>query len=566
MSYKALYRKYRPVSFDDVVGQEHITNTIRQELDSGKIFHAYLFTGTRGTGKTTCAKILAKAVNCLSPVNGNPCGECETCKAIENGDITDIVEMDAASNNGVDDIRELREQINFTPASAKYRVYIIDEVHMLSLSAFNALLKTLEEPPAHVIFILATTEVHKLPSTILSRCQRFDFKRIDPEIICKRLKHVADNEGFTITDNAAKMIAALADGGMRDALSTLDICVSASSDITEETVEKTCGMAGNEYLLLLADSIIRTDAAKALLLLNDIYNSSVDMLRLLSDLILHFRNLMIIKTVKSGSLPIVCSPSHLEKLKAQADNCTTEAIMVILRILQDTLPKMQTGNRRTEMELSLLKLCKPELRADTDTLTQRIAELERAVKNGITSIPAPAAQVCDTVAEVAEPAEMQAQEPKDEPEEEFIPLIEDEAAIPAEEIFDEPEIIPQTDEIPAETAAIPPDAAQKIDDIKWSAVLSELSKSAPLLGGILNNSHAYIEGTRLLVDSENPQFADMMNTSGGVYRNRLRAAAEVVLGASYSLGPYKKPVAESADPLDKLRNKLKALEVPNTKN
>ena len=245
MAYQALYRKYRPVTFSDVIGQEHITTTLKNELYSNKIVHAYLFTGTRGTGKTTCAKILAKAVNCLSPKDGDPCGECEMCQAIANGEVTDIYEIDAASNNGVDDIRDLRDQVNFLPSMGKYRVYIIDEVHMLSLPAFNALLKTLEEPPEHVIFILATTEVHKLPATILSRCQRFDFRRIDPEKICERIQSIAQLEGLTVTDDAATLIAAAADGGMRDALSILDLCLFNNTNIDEDVVASVCAMAVN---------------------------------------------------------------------------------------------------------------------------------------------------------------------------------------------------------------------------------------------------------------------------------------------------------------------------------
>ena len=238
MSYQALYRKYRPQTFSDVVGQEHITETLKNELSAGKVTHAYLFTGTRGTGKTSTAKILAKAVNCLNPKNGDPCLECESCLSVANGENTDIVEIDAASNNSVDSIRELRDQVNFAPASSKYRVYIIDEVHMLTISAFNALLKTLEEPPEHVIFILATTEVHKLPATILSRCQRFDFRRIDPERICERIQYIAGKEGLTVTDGAASLIAAAADGGMRDALSILDLCASGSKNIDEEKSDR----------------------------------------------------------------------------------------------------------------------------------------------------------------------------------------------------------------------------------------------------------------------------------------------------------------------------------------
>ena len=318
MAYQALYRKYRPITFSQVIGQEHITQTLKNELSSQKIVHAYLFTGTRGTGKTSCAKILAKAVNCLSPVDGDPCGKCEMCKAIADGKITDICEIDAASNNGVDDIRDLRDQVNFLPAAAKYRVYIIDEVHMLSIGAFNALLKTLEEPPEHVIFILATTEVHKLPATILSRCQRFDFKRIQHSAICERIRQIADAEGFKVTDDAATLIASASDGGMRDALSILDLCVSGDKIIDEDTVASVCSMAGNDYLLKLANFIKIGDTQNALLLIDELHNSSVDMLRLLSEIIKHFRDLMIIKTVKGENIPIVSSKERLTAITAQA--------------------------------------------------------------------------------------------------------------------------------------------------------------------------------------------------------------------------------------------------------
>ena len=368
MSYQALYRKYRPQTFSDVVGQEHITETLKNELSAGKVTHAYLFTGTRGTGKTSTAKILAKAVKCLNPKNGDPCLECESCLSVANGENTDIVEIDAASNNSVDSIRELRDQVNFAPASSKYRVYIIDEVHMLTISAFNALLKTLEEPPEHVIFILATTEVHKLPATILSRCQRFDFRRIDPERICERIQYIAGKEGLTVTDGAASLIAAAADGGMRDALSILDLCASGSKNIDEETVESVCGMAGGDYLLQLAEG--------ALLLTDKLYNTSVDMQRLLSELTSHFRDLMIIKTVKSDNKPIVCSETRLKALTEQAAAFDIKDIMHALSLLQASAAGMQGGNRRCEMEMALIRLCTPSLSNDLSSLERRINALE----------------------------------------------------------------------------------------------------------------------------------------------------------------------------------------------
>ncbi len=536
VSYKALYRKYRPTTFSDVVGQEHITKTLQSELASGKIFHAYLFTGTRGTGKTTCAKILAKAVNCTNLSGGNPCGECDSCRAIENGEVMDIVEIDAASNNSVENIRELREQVNFTPALAKYRVYIIDEVHMLTISAFNALLKTLEEPPAHVIFILATTEVHKLPSTILSRCQRFDFKRIEPKIICDRIKQIAELEGFDITDSAAAMIASLADGGMRDALSTLDLCISADKNITEKIVAKTCGLAGNDYLIKFADFIKDNDIQNLLLLTDQLYNSSVDMLKLLNDLILHYRNLMIVKTVKGDPKPIVCSSEHMSALTKQAENYSIEDIVLTLRYLQDTTVKMQNGNRRSEMELMLVKLCSPSLRHDIDSLERRIAALEKMPRT--IQIPSEKESAPQTVVLVTEP------------EEKLIsPAIEE----------------PTLEEVPIEPQDAVPSGILGQD--VWIAILDELGKSAPLLRGILNNSRAFIERDFFLVDCENPQFAELMNSSNGRYKEILRRAIETVTGNSYKLGPYRKrEKINSDDPLQALRNKLAELEVPQKSN
>ena len=285
-----------------MVGQPQVTVTLQNELMAGRIAHAYLFTGSRGTGKTTCAKILAKAVNCLHPQDGDPCGECEICRAADDGSLMDIVEIDAASNNGVDNIRTLREEANFTPASAKYRVYIIDEVHMLSVGAFNALLKTLEEPPPHVIFILATTEAHKLPATILSRCQRFDFRRIPPEDIADRLDYVARQEGATVNRDAALLLARLADGALRDALSLLDQCLGRSHAVTEAVVNETAGLAGRDHLFDFAEFVRRQDAASALELIARLHEGSKDMARLCEELSSHYRGLMLIKTMStSGS-------------------------------------------------------------------------------------------------------------------------------------------------------------------------------------------------------------------------------------------------------------------------
>ncbi len=523
MAYQALYRKYRPQTFSDVVGQEHITETLKKELADGKIVHAYLFTGTRGTGKTSCAKILANAVNCVSSKNGDPCLECESCKAILEDRNTDIVEMDAASNNGVDNIRELKEKINFAPTASKYRVYIIDEVHMLSQGAFNALLKTLEEPPAHVIFILATTEVHKLPATILSRCQRFDFRRIETSKICERLQFVAKNEGLTLTDDAASLIASAADGGMRDALSILDLCASSAKNIDEATVEGVCAMAGNDYVLELADFIKQRDTENALLMLEKLHNSSVDMRRLLDELILHFRDLMIVKTVKGERKPIICSSSHLERLKKQAEDFDIKDIMYTLNILQGSTVLMQTGNRRCEMEMAIIKLCNPSLSDDLQSLERRIAVLE---SGNITVTPKKAVK----------------EEPKIEKTKDLIP-----EPIEAEVPYEQIESVPISDEIsPVE---------------KWDEIVTILKTTCPLIAGVLDNSKAYIKGTYLLIDATNSQFRTMINNAEGKYKDAIRKAAEKVLGVTYKLGPYTKQAASAKeDPLVALANKLKQFE------
>ena len=317
--YQALYRKWRPMSFDDVVSQPHITTTLKNQIKSGKTAHAYLFTGSRGTGKTTCARIFAKAINCLDPHDGEPCLECEICKDADNGTLSDIIEIDAASNSKVDDIRELREGVVYTPERCKYKVYIIDEVHMLSAGAFNALLKTMEEPPPHVKFILATTEIHKVPATIVSRCQHFDFHRIRNEDIVSRLMYIASQEGFTLHEDAAGMIARLSDGGMRDALSLLDQCVAYENDITLDVVSSASGIAGRDYLFDILEKIAEKDAAGALRVVDKLYDMSKDLKVLAGELLAQMRNVMIIKTIDNNKDLITCLPDEYERLKALAE-------------------------------------------------------------------------------------------------------------------------------------------------------------------------------------------------------------------------------------------------------
>ncbi len=392
--YRVLYRKWRPQTFSDVSGQPHITDTLMNEVKENRLAHAYLFTGSRGTGKTSCAKILSKAINCLNPVNGNPCNNCEICRGIDEGSVLDVVEIDAASNRGIDDIRALREESAFTPAQAKYRVYIIDEVHMLTIEAFNALLKTLEEPPEHIVFILATTEVQKLPSTILSRCQRFDFRRISVDAIVERLNYVAQQENVTIDNTAATLIARIADGGMRDALSVFDRCLSISENVTEKVVSDAAGIMSKDYLFALSYAFRNKDTSKALSIIDELHNSSCDTERLCTELTNHFRSLLVIKSVNNPENILVSTNEELEELKKISELFTIEEILSIMNILSATIASIKvTQNRRVETEMAMIKICSPSLSADTDALFARIAALEskiNALENGQVAIKQPA--------------------------------------------------------------------------------------------------------------------------------------------------------------------------------
>lgn len=393
--YLALYRKYRPSTFDDVISQEHITTTLKNQIAAGQIAHAYLFTGTRGTGKTSCAKIMAKAVNCLSPINGNPCGECEACKAIDSGS-TDIIEIDAASNNGVDSIRQIRDEVIYTPIDCKYKVYIIDEVHMLTGAAFNALLKTLEEPPSHVVFILATTEYYKVPATILSRCQQFLFSKIDPVQSAQRLSEVAAKENITLTPEAAALIARLSDGAMRDALSLLDQCISADSNVDEELVRRCSGSADSGYLFAISEAAIEEKPADALAVLDKLINQGKDLSRFIEELTLHYRNLMLIKTVGKGL--VKASDSDLREYEEQCGRYSLDGIMRHIDLISDSLDGInrmkQTGQARLLSEQLLIRITSPKLTNDASALAARIGALEEKVlslvKNGIGAAPAAA--------------------------------------------------------------------------------------------------------------------------------------------------------------------------------
>lgn len=356
--YLALYRKYRPRTFDDVVSQEPITTTLKNQIKNGSTGHAYLFTGSRGTGKTTCAKILSMAVNCLNPKDGNPCLECERCREILDGSATDIVEMDAASNNGVDDVRQLRDEVNYTPVSCKYRVYIIDEVHMLSAAAFNALLKTLEEPPPHVKFILATTELQKVPATIVSRCQRFEFRRIDIAESAKRLAFTAQSEGLTLDNDAAELISRLSDGGMRDALSILDRCASADKHVTSEIVRKCAGVAETSHLTAFANMIAEHDAAGCIRLLSELYQNSKDPALIIDDLSERFRDLMICKAAPDDIDLLAALPTEHEDIKATAQAFSMGEILRCLNLMRQCADNIgKTRGRKILAEMCFVKMC-----------------------------------------------------------------------------------------------------------------------------------------------------------------------------------------------------------------
>lgn len=559
--YQALYRKYRPNCFDDVVGEEHITEILKNELKSGKIFHAYLFTGPRGTGKTSCAKILAKAVNCLNSDNGDACCECESCRAIENGDVLDITEIDAASNNGVDNIRDLREQVSYTPTSSKYRVYIIDEVHMLSIGAFNALLKTLEEPPKHIIFILATTEVHKLPATILSRCQRFDFHRISSDAITRRIKYIAEKEGFTIDDSAAERIAVLSDGGMRDALSTLDLCAARSHHITDDDVAQVCSLAGNDYCLALAEHLLASDIGEALKQVDKLHKNAVDLQRLCSEMISHYRNLMVAKTVKEPLGLIIAAKDELLKIKEQAERYPLESIVNAINVFTLALDRMSMCDRRVELETAIVKLCSPSLDSTPSALLSRIERLERTMKYSVKA-PASVENSKSTETEVAKKAEnIQAPTGDDEPPfdiNDIPPEVDEPSVLQNEPVLKETEPTRQLEQSTKSS-----DESEPFD--AWKDVLDELLKSAPLMAAVLQGSKAYVKNDLLLIDSANGQFFSLMREDP-IYRKQIRDAVESVVGRAYRLGPYKKPIEKTDDPLQNIINKLKTLEVPGADN
>ena len=388
-TYQALYRKYRPQTFDDVSGQMAVTQTLKTQLQSGRMSHAYLFTGSRGTGKTSCAKILAKAVNCLNPQDGNPCNCCEACRAIDSGSCMDVLEIDAASNNGVDNVRDLRDDAIYTPSQVRKRVYIIDEVHMLSISAFNALLKIIEEPPEHLLFILATTELHKVPATILSRCQRFSFRRISQEDIAARLQYVAYQENIDLDDGAARVLARLADGGMRDGLSLLDQCASATTgELTAERVYACLGIAGEHKCGELMGYIAAHDTKKALELFNRLYADGKDLSAMLDEMACLTRDLLVIKTASGAGISMLSGVASDKEVLELTKQLSSGELLRMMERIQSTLSGFaRSGSRRVDAELCLMELCQPELSMDINALNARITRLEEQLRTGEFTAP-----------------------------------------------------------------------------------------------------------------------------------------------------------------------------------
>lgn len=549
--YRVLYRKWRPAVFTDVSGQEHITSTLQNEVSSGRLNHAYLFTGSRGTGKTTCAKILAKAVNCLNPQNGNPCGECEICKGIDDGSILDIVEMDAASNRKIDDIRQIIDEVQFKPAKCKYRVYIVDEVHMLTTEAFNALLKTLEEPPEHVIFILATTEVHKLPQTIRSRCQRFDFHRIPPKAIADRVEYVVSQENAEITESAALMLASVADGALRDALSLLDSCLAVSSHIDEEVVRNAAGLVSKTYLFELATAIINKNPTKSLEIIDRLYSESKDMARLCDELVEHFRALMLIKTIKNPRDILIMSDDEFEQAVTQSDYLSLADIVFYMDVLSRAYQRMGRGTGdRTELEMALVKLSATELDGTVEALTARVTALEKAVKRGITvnyaqpaqqSVQAEATQsasVPNTQTEVEEPFA------KPEPEHKKAPV-----AKPT------PEVKPV-----AHRASVNLDELydNAVPFARWVEVVDSLKSVSRSIAAAFAGSTAYESGNYLLIDTNNELAFDLLRQNGR--RAEIKQTLLELTGKNYSLGPYKRSTPKKVEKTDPLNSLVQSLE------
>ena len=575
--YQALYRKWRPKTFSDVVGQEHITQTLRKQVAEGRTSHAYLFTGTRGTGKTTCAKILAKAVNCEHPVDGDPCNQCPACQGIDSGSFLDVLELDAASNNGVDQVRALRDEAVYSPAQVRRRVYIVDEVHMLSTAAFNALLKILEEPPEHLMFILATTELQKVPATILSRCQRFSFKRITPQDIQKRLLYVSFQEGIDLTEDGAELLSRLADGALRDALSLLDQCAAAGGTVNSAAVLEVLGLAGNLQTAQLMERVLRRDAAGALTLLGQLYEGGKDMGAVLGELSTLTRDLLLRKTAPEGGAALLSGGYDGRTLDALEGDASSTRLLFLASTLQAATADLQrSANRRTDAELCLLRLCDESLSGDLTALCARMDRVEsrlermpqvlreQAFAAVPAAAPASAAPQAAPVSQAEAPrVQADAAPPWEEPapsaqqQEEALPPFEEEPPFPLEEPpfpMEEPPA-PQIFQPPAQKTVASLDAAPKLsgDSAVWRE-LAERCKGRlrPMYRAFLDKASGTLEGDMLTVVCEDEVARRQLDNDQVI--PVLKAAAEELsgrtVGVCFTIGTPAAPSAE--DKMQKL--------------
>lgn len=554
--YRALYRKWRPQRFEDVVGQRGIVTALRNQIATGRVGHAYLFTGVRGTGKTTCAKIFAKAVNCLHPQNGDPCGECEICKGIDNGSILDVVEMDAASNNGVDDIRDLRDETAYTPSACQYKVYIIDEVHMLSTAAFNALLKTLEEPPAHVIFILATTEIQKVPATILSRCQRYDFTRIGPEDIAQRVEYIAGEEHLELTPDGAELIARLADGALRDALSILDTCAGVTAKIDADVVRRMAGVTDRSYLFRISDALEAQDGAAALAQLAQLRQQSVDVKRLTEELIAHYRALMLAALPGGQALLSGVSPEEEAQYLEKGPQLGQREAIRAIRTLGTALEHMTRGSdQRIELELALFSLSEPP--QQRQTVPVQAAPVARAAQPAAVQpfASAPAVQPFVSAPVQQAPVQQPVVEPAPLPEE---PPVQGGEALPWEEPSAPAQPVPppreESSPAPQTTAPAPkqeaapaqprPAAGSLAPYPEWAQITQKLQEVDPMLYSYLRKSKAYFDGTRVLIDG-GKTFRDFIRANKDSQR-LIKKLILQVSGKAIPIGPYEPRTAGKA--------------------
>ncbi len=527
--YEALYRKWRPLTFDDVISQPHITRTLKNQLQSGKTAHAYLFTGARGTGKTTCARILAKALNCEALKDGNPCLSCGVCEDADRSALNDIIEIDAASNNGVGDVRELRDAAAYLPERCRCKVYIIDEVHMLSVSAFNALLKLMEEPPPYLKFILATTEIHKVPATIISRCQRFDFRRIRLEDIAQRLRFIAQHEQLSLSEDASLMLARLSDGGMRDAISLLDQCAGYSSEITVDSVAEATGAVGRETVFSILDAFADQNAASALSIVDQLYCRSKDILVLCSELLMQLRNVMLLQTLSDPGELLSCMSDELSRLKALAERFSPAQVLNLLSDLQLCATRLhQSVNQRAELEVCLIRLCNlpknenpldnSEIYDRIKKLEDRIGQLERQSAGGIQSPPLMPRQTA--VKPFPAAANPQQQEGQPVPE---------------------PSKLSASDFSPVQL---------------WPEIVDTLSKVNPAVSGALTGSAAFAYENLFLVVATNPFFLTLFRTKE--HADALGDAIEQVLGKRYTVRVKCKHAAtETMKPAEALIQKAK---------